>query len=492
MTADKAIVIGAGIGGIATAIRLANKGYAVEVHEKNEVGGGKLYLIEKNGYHFDAGPSLFTQPANLEELFDLSEEDIEPFFEYEKVDIACRYFYENGKIVNAHTDPNAFASEMESVLQEPAQNVLAYLKDAEKVYEKVGTIFLNHSLHKAATWLHPRVLAALKTVRWQYLFKTLDGFNRKAFQTDEAVQLFNRFATYNGSNPYSAPGMLSLIPHLEQNQGTFYPKGGMISIPKAMMALAEKKGVRFVLNSKVEKIVKEGNKVVGIEANGRFLPAQVVVSNVDAYYTYLHLLSDEKAAKQILKNERSSSALIFYWGMKKEFPELHLHNIFFSKNYQEEFDHLFRHKKFYADPTVYVNITSKMEGGQAPEGGENWFVMVNAPAMSGADWNKEVASLKEQVLKKLSRMLGKDVAAAIEVEEVLTPAGIQSRTDSYLGSLYGTSSNSKWAAFLRHPNWKDTLKGLYFTGGSVHPGGGIPLCLKSAAIVSELIPPIKS
>ena len=134
MTADKAIVIGAGIGGIATAIRLANKGYAVEVHEKNEVGGGKLYLIEKNGYRFDAGPSLFTQPANLEELFELSEEDIEPFFEYENVDIACRYFYENGKIVNAHTDPKAFASEMESVLQEPAQNVLAYLKDAEKVF----------------------------------------------------------------------------------------------------------------------------------------------------------------------------------------------------------------------------------------------------------------------------------------------------------------------------------------------------------------------
>jgi len=229
---------------------------------------------------------------------------------------------------------------------------------------------------------------------------------------------------------------------------------------------------------------------VGIEANGKFLPAQVVVSNVDAYYTYLHLLSDQKAAKQILKSERSSSALIFYWGMKKEFPELHLHNIFFSKNYKEEFEHLFRHKKFYHDPTVYINITSKMEGGQAPEGGENWFVMVNAPAMSAADWNKEVAELKQQVLTKLSRMLGKDVAAAIEVEDVLTPAGIQSRTDSYLGSLYGTSSNSKWAAFLRHPNWKDALKGLYFTGGSVHPGGGIPLCLKSAAIVSELVPPL--
>ena len=488
MSTDKAIVVGAGIAGIATAIRLAQKGYAVEVHEKNEVAGGKLYLIEKNGYRFDAGPSLFTQPANIEELFALTGEDISPFFQYEKVDIACRYFFENGKIVNAYTDAQAFAGEMEEVLGEPARNVLQYLKDAEQVYEKVGKIFLNHSLHKSSTWLHPRVIGAMKTVRWRYLFNTLDGFNRKAFQTEEAVQLFNRYATYNGSNPYSAPGMLSLIPHLEQNQGTFYPKGGMISIPQALIALAKKQGVQFVLNSRVEKIIKEGNRVVGIEANGAFLPAQIVVSNVDAYYTYLHLLSDEQGAKRILRNERSSSALIFYWGMKESFPSLHLHNIFFSQQYRAEFDHLFRHKKFYHDPTVYVNITSKMEAGQAPEGGENWFVMVNAPAVAEADWDQEVALLRKNVISKLSRIMGRDIAAAIAVEEVITPSGIQHRTDSYMGSLYGTSSNSKWAAFLRHPNWRDALKGLYFTGGSVHPGGGIPLCLKSAAIVSSMVP----
>ncbi len=488
MPTDKAIVIGAGIGGIATAIRLAVKGYAVEVHEKNEVPGGKLYLIEKEGYRFDAGPSLFTQPVNIEELFQLAGENISSYFEYEKVDIACRYFFENGKMLNAHTHAEDFANEMEEVLGEPAKNILQYLKDAERVYENVGTIFLNHSLHKVSTWLHPRVIKAFKTVRWQYLFKTLDGFNRQRFETREAVQLFNRFATYNGSNPYSAPGMLSLIPHLEQNQGTFYPKGGMISIPGALVKLAEKLGVRFVLKSRVERIVTEGGSAIGIMANGMFCPASIVVSNVDAYYTYRDLLADEAAAGKILRNERSSSALIFYWGMKKSFPELHLHNIFFSKNYREEFDHLFRTKKFYEDPTIYINITSKMESGQAPAGGENWFVMVNAPAMAEADWNQEINMLRSNVIAKLSRMLGKDISSAIQVEEVITPAGIQLRTDSYLGSLYGTSSNSKWAAFLRHPNRKKSLKGLYFTGGSVHPGGGIPLCLKSAAIVSKMIP----
>lgn len=487
MKTNKVIVIGAGIGGIATAIRLAIKGFEVEVHEKNDVAGGKLYLIEKGGYRFDAGPSLFTQPANVEELFSLAGEDIKSYFTYSAVPIACRYFFENGKQLNAYTNQEEFALEMEKEVGEPRENILRYLRDAEQVYEKVGTIFLNHSLHRVSTWLHRRVLDAMRTVKLPYLFNTLDGFNRSRFRSPEAVQVFNRFATYNGSNPYSAPGMLSLIPHLEQNQGTFYPHGGLINIPRALVALAEKKGVRFVLNSHVHQITTDKGRATGIIANDGFIPAEHVISNVDAYYTYKKLLSDDDGAARILRNERSSSALIFYWGVKRNFPELHLHNIFFSQSYKAEFDCLFHEKTFHDDPTIYVNISSKMEAGQAPEGKENWFVMVNAPAMVGADWKLETDKLRKRVIEKLNRLLHADLQTEIEVEEVLTPEGIQTRTDSYLGSLYGTSSNSKWAAFLRHANFTTKIKRLYFTGGSVHPGGGIPLCLKSAAIVSGLI-----
>lgn len=486
MPKGKVIVIGAGIAGISTAIRLAVKGYEVEVHEKNEVAGGKMYLIEKNGFVFDAGPSLFTQPENIEELFRYAGEDIRQYFQYRKVPIACRYFFEDGKIVNAHTDQQAFAAEMEQVLGEPAQNVLRYLKNAEKVYNSVGSIFLNHSLHKLSTWLHKRVLKALQTIRLPYLTKTLHEFNESSFSTPEAVQIFNRFATYNGSNPYQAPGMLSLIPHLEQNQGTFYPEGGMISIPQALTQLAEKKGVRFVYHSKVNSIVTDAGRVTGVVANGVFHASTIVVSNVDAYFTYKNLLERQDGVKKVLRNERSSSALIFYWGISRAFSELHLHNIFFSQQYREEFEHLFRHKRFFNDPTIYINITSKMESGMAPEGGENWFVMINAPAKSGADWNAEVAKVRRLVIEKLNRNLNVNLEQYILTEEILTPEGIQQRTDSYLGSLYGTSSNSKWAAFLRHANFSSDISGLFFAGGSVHPGGGIPLCLKSASIVAAL------
>jgi len=486
MPQRKAIVIGAGIAGLATAVRLAVQGFDVEVHEKNDQAGGKMYLIERDGFVFDAGPSLFTQPENIEELFAFAGEDIRNYFSYRSLPLACRYFFEDGKVVNAYTDQQAFANEMEQVLGEPSGNILRYLRDSAKVYEKVGSIFLNYSLHKLSTWLHPRIIGAFRTVKLPYLTKTLNQFNQSRFKTPEAVQIFNRFATYNGSNPFQAPGMLSLIPHLEQNQGTYYPEGGMISIPDTLRRLAEKKGVKFVFNSRVNNIVTDSGRVTGIVANGVFIPAVTVVSNVDAYFTYKNLLEREDGVRKVLRNERSSSALIFYWGINREFSNLHLHNIFFSKQYREEFEHIFRHKRFFDDPTIYINITSKMEAGMAPEGSENWFVMINAPAKAGADWNQEVAAVRRNVLEKLNRILGVDLSEHIAVEEVLTPGGIEQRTDSYLGSLYGTSSNSKWAAFLRHANFSSEFSGLYFTGGSVHPGGGIPLCLKSAAIVGEL------
>jgi phytoene desaturase len=485
-------IIGSGIGGLATAIRLAIKGYEVELFEKNSSPGGKLSVIQERGYLFDAGPSLFTQPENIEELFKLAGRDIDDYLRYRWVDIACRYFFEDGKQVNAYTSAALFAAELEKVVGEDPSAVMDYLKRSELVYEKVGTIFLNHSLHKASTWLHRRVVSAMASVGYDHLFRTLDKFNRLRFRTPEAVQIFNRFATYNGSNPYQAPGMLSLIPHLEQNQGTFYPEGGMYQIVEAMHRLALDLGVRFHFGAPVERIVLVGGKAAGLKSGGREYHFDQVVSNVDAYFTYKHLLQDEARARQILKRERSSSALIFYWGIAKAFPELHLHNIFFSQNYPEEFRYIFKEKKMYEDPTIYINITAKMEAGQAPAGKENWFVMLNAPATSGHFPQSAVDASRRNILSKLGRMLGQPIEPLIEVEHVLTPEGIEANTDSYMGSLYGTSSNSRFAAFLRHANQAGHIRGLYFAGGSVHPGGGIPLCMKSARIVANMFPDLRN
>jgi phytoene desaturase len=347
-------------------------------------------------------------------------------------------------------------------------------------------MFLSHPLRRK-TFLNSAIIQALTTSRWKYLFHTLDKLNTTSFTKPHTIQLFNRYATYSGSSPYKAPAMLSLIPHIEFNEGVFYPKGGMINISRALHKLAIKKGVQFYFDMPVQRIIFHEGEVRGVVVNNENIYADVVVSNADVYTTYKHLLRKETKAASLLKSERSSGAIVFYWGINKEFPQLELHNIFFTKNYKAEFDHIFRRKILYNDPTVYVNITSKCEPQHAPAGKENWFVMINAPANFGQNWHILKQQCRTNIINKLNHILQTDIGPLIVEEETLDPISLESKTGSFMGAIYGTSSNTKRATFLRHPNFSKHTRRLYFTGGTVHPGGGIPLCLRSAKIVSELI-----
>lgn len=487
MQQHKAIIIGSGVAGLAAAIRLAVRGFEVVVYEKNERAGGKIAVIEKDGFRFDAGPSLFTQPANIEALFELAGENMDDYFSYQPVTVACRYFFENGKVINGYTDPNQFAAEMQEKTGEPRENILRYLHNAGKRYSSLGNIFLEHSLHDKKTWFTKDIFKALQHTRASYLFTSLNTYNSKQFVAAETIQLFNRFATYNGSNPYKAPAMLSMIAHVEFNEGIYYPKNGMISIAEALYKLGLKKNVRFCFNTAVTKILYSNNKAEGIEVHNDKVYAPVIVSNADINDTYRYLLGNQQRFSRLQKQERSSSAVIFYWGIKKQFPQLDLHNILFAKDYAAEFDHVFNKKNIYNDPTVYINITTKYDPSHAPEGKENWFVMINVPSDSGQQWNELVIELKQYVVHKINRLLKTSIESLIETEEIYTPQTIAGKMGSYRGALYGASSNSRLSAFLRHPNVVSSIKGLYCCGGTVHPGGGIPLCLKSAKIVDSYI-----
>jgi phytoene desaturase len=485
--ASKAIIIGAGVAGLASAIRLAVQGFKVTVFEKNNYPGGKLSHFTLGGFSFDAGPSLFTQPENIIELFELANEPVDEYFQFEKVPVTCKYFFENGIVINAYAEAEKFAAEMHEKTGEDANKILSYLKQSENVYNNIGKVFLEHSLHRRKSLFKAPLLQAIKATKANLITGSLHQLNTAHFTKPETVQLFNRFATYNGSNPYKAPGMLSLIPHLELNQGTYYPKGGMKSITDALYKLAVKKGVHFHFDTPVQRIMNVDGYAKGVVVDHANINADVVVSNMDVYYTYKHLLMEDIKAGKLLKQERSSSAVIFYWGISKSFPELQLHNIFFSKDYKAEFDKLFSLGTITDDPTIYINITSKMEAGHAPNGKENWFVMVNAPSNKKQDWENLKQQCRKSIITKLNRILKTDLESLIEVEETLDPVKIEQQTSSYSGALYGTSSNSTFAAFLRHPNFNSKIKGLYFAGGTVHPGGGIPLCLKSARLVGELV-----
>ena len=484
----KAIVIGSGIAGLASAIRLRKKGYQVEVFEANEYTGGKLHAIREEGYRFDMGPSLFTMPHLIDELFELHNLNPRDHFNYHQKETVCNYFWDDNTTLTAPADEEAFVNIAAERFNTPKDKLTSYLASNKEKYNLTADIFLNKSLHKWSTYLSFDTLKSLIQAYKLNLSSTLNQVNENYFENKKLVQLFNRYATYNGSSPYKTPGIMSLIPHLEMHYGTFYPEGGMHAISQSLYRLGESLGVTFHLNEGVNQIITKDGKALGVSTVKGNYEADIVVSNMDIFSTYKRLLPGSKHPQKILEQERSSSALIFYWGIKGKFPELDLHNIFFSEDYQKEFTMLFEDKDLYEDPTVYVNITSKEDSNDAPEGCENWFVMVNAPGNFGQDWEKLKVQAKKNILLKLNRILDRNIEELIDFETVLEPITIEEKTSSHRGSLYGTSSNSKFAAFLRHANFSSDYKGLYFCGGSVHPGGGIPLCLLSAKIMTDLIP----
>lgn len=483
----RAIIIGAGIGGIATAIRLANKGYAVEVFEANTYPGGKLSEIITKGYRFDAGPSLFTMPHFVDELFELSGKHPKAYFEYLKLDEVCRYFWEDGTKFTADATPEKFAKEAAEILNEPAENIINYLQDSALKYEVLSGLFLEDSLHKLSTWTSKKAIRGYANVHKMGIFGTLNGDNERRLKQEKTVQLFNRYATYNGSDPYQTPATMGIIPHLEYNVGAFFPKNGMYGITQSLVKLAQDLGVKFHFSTKVEQILIENGKAVGVSINNEFWKSDIVVSNMDVTPTYRKLLPNEKHPDRILNQTKSGSGLIFYWGVKKKFPVLGLHNIFFSDDYKTEFEHQFKYKTIYKDPTIYLNITSKHKPDDAPEGCENWFILLNAPANEGQNWDEIIAEARKNVIEKINRNLGIHLEPLIEVEQILDPRSIEFKTSSDKGALYGNSSNNRFAAFLRHANFSNRIKNLYFVGGSVHPGGGIPLALSSAKIATEMI-----
>jgi phytoene desaturase len=489
-------IIGAGIGGLAAAVRMASKGHEVTVFEANAYPGGKLSEFtlytegpdsEKAAYRFDAGPSLFTMPQYVEDLFEAANEPMTDYFQYEKQDIVCQYFWDDNTRLTAWADKEKLTQEIENQLFVDKKNIDAIFQSAALKYDMAGSIFLENSLHKGKTWLSSKVLKSMLLMPRFDIFKTMHNTHIQLTNNNpKLTQFLDRFATYNGSNPYRASGMLSVIPHFEHGIGCFYPKGGMYEITQSIYNLGLKKGVKYHFNQKIKEILVENHNAVGLKTADKTHYFDRIISNMDVYFTYKHLLPKEKHPEKTLNQERSTSGLIFYWGVKKQFPELHLHNIFFSKDYKNEFDTL-QNGDICADPTAYVNITSKLTPSDAPEGCENWFVLINAPYNNGQqDWESIIKKTRDNIIKKISNVLNIDLQSLIEVEDILHPLSIEAKTASFAGALYGTSSNSMMSAFLRHPNFSSSINNLYFVGGSVHPGGGIPLALLSAKIVGDI------
>jgi phytoene desaturase len=482
------VIVGAGIGGLAAAGLLARAGRRVTVVEQAAAAGGKAASLELGGYRFDTGPSLFTLPEVFRAYFARLGLEMDGVLQPVPLAPLCAYEFADGTRLRSHSDRARFVAELETAGVATAVELNAYLERSARLWNLAGELFLTRSLHEPATYGSRKGLKALLNAARLSPFTSLHEANVRAFADPRAVQLFDRYATYNGSSPFRTPATMRIIPHVEYAYGGYALQGGIVSLPRTLECAARRMGAEFRFGARVERIVVEDGRCRGIEAGGEFFPAGIVVSNADVLSTYRNLLREPQAreARRYERLEPSSSGLVFLWGVARSFPQMQVHNIFFSGDYRDEFDALFGRLDLPADPTIYVNITSKVAPGDAPPGCENWFVMLNAPRNAGQDWPALAVRVRAAVIRRLSRALGTDMTPLIREEKIITPPDIERDTGSTHGSLYGIASHSPLAAFLRHPNRSRRIRGLYFAGGSAHPGGGMPLALLSGILAADL------
>jgi phytoene desaturase len=484
------IIIGAGLGGLCAAIRLAKKGFSVTILEKNETVGGKVNSVESNGYRFDTGASLLTMRHVLEELFEFVGRQIEDYLEIIPLEPICRYFWTDETVFDASTDLQKTENEIARLEPRDVGNFHKFLADARRKYEVSEKTFLAHSLNDLPKLLRPQYLKDLLVIS---SMRTLDAHVRSYFVSAKLRQLFNRFATYNGSSPFQTPATFALIPYVEFGLGAWYVRGGMYQIPKAFEKLAKEFGVEIKTNCTVEKILIEDKKTVGVRLeNGEILRSDFVVTNADAIETYRSLIDAKERKsfpdKKLEKIEPSCSGFVLLLGTKKQFPQLAHHNIFFSDDYKAEFDQIFKQLKPATNPTIYVCATSRTDETQSPKGCENLFVLVNAPYTNDKiNWQTESKSYRDLIIRKLESFGLEDLEKSIEFEQTITPEDFEKKYRANKGSIYGVSSNGIFSAFLRPPNRARDIENLYFVGGATHPGGGIPLVLLSGKFAADLI-----
>ncbi|MBA3335222.1 MAG: phytoene desaturase [Acidobacteria bacterium] len=486
----KVIIIGAGLGGLSAAIRLARQNFEVTILEKNETVGGKVNIIKSDGYRFDTGASLLTMRNVLEDLFEFAGRDTRDYLDIISCEPLCRYFWSDGSTLDASTDIDKTENEIALIDPVDAANFRKFLSDAKQKYEIAEKTFLAYSLNDLPRLLRPKYVKDLFAIS---SLKTLDKHNESYFRSAKIRQLFNRFATYNGSSPFETPATFALVPYVEFGLGAWYARGGMYEIPRSLEKLARESGVKIKLKCEVEKIEIENKKAFGVRLkSGEIVPGDFVISNADAIETYRRLIDEKKRPnlpdRKLDKIEPSSSGFVLLLGVKKRFPNLAHHNVFFSDDYKAEFDAIFKAKRLAPNPTIYVCATSRIDETQAPEGCENLFVLVNAPSTnSNIEWKKAAKDYRDLIIEKLENFGLQDLENSIEFEQIITPEDFENKYNANRGSIYGVSSNGIFAAFLRPPNKARRIENLYFVGGATHPGGGIPLVLLSGKFAADLI-----
>ncbi|MEY4970142.1 MAG: hypothetical protein RLZZ277_373 [Actinomycetota bacterium] len=489
------IVIGAGIGGMTTAARLARAGHNVSIYEASDRVGGKCRTEWIGRYAFDTGPSLLTIPAVYRDFFQRTGAQMGMVLTLEAVDPSFDYRFHDGKSVRFTnlSRKETLKSITQSFGAEAAEQWDAVLQRAERMWDVSREPFVESELKSPLSLLKRRHI--LRDLRIIAPRATLRDFGLK---NPYLAKIMDRYATYSGSDPRKAPAVLSTIAFIEEAFGAWHIKGGIGTLSEHIAERCEKVGVAINLNSPVTAINLKGNKAVGIALeSGEEITADIVISNVDAGLTYNRLISSptrkvRRVRRELSKLEPSLAGFSLLLGLRpSDAPELSHHTILFPDDYDAEFESIFTTKQPVAKPTIYI-CAPKDETMVKSEGHKALFVLVNAPRHSenpaeGFDWSDAAFTQKyaNTIIDQIEAQ-GISIRDRLDVLEIRTPLDLQNSVNAPGGSIYGTSSNGPRAAFLRAKN-RSPIKNLYLVGGSAHPGGGLPLVGLSAEIVANVV-----
>jgi phytoene desaturase len=483
------VVVGAGVGGLAAAARLASAGHRVTVCEQAEHVGGKLGLVERDGFRFDTGPSLLTMPHVFADLFAATGARLTDVLELEPLEPLARYRFPDGTILGASGDLEVMTDRLDEALGAGAgADWRRFVARAERMWQAVRGPFLESPLRGARDLARYALRASDLVAVAPH--RSLRDLGRRYLRDPRLRMLLDRYATYAGSDPRRAPAALATVPYVEQAYGGWYVKGGLYRLGEAIAERAAERGAVLRTNTDVAAIEQAGGRVAGVRlADGERLRADVVVANADAAHVYGDLVAGpqaQAARRRLARATPSLSGFVLLLGVRGDTPGLAHHNVLFPADYDAEFDALFGPApQPVPDPTLYVAVPP--DPAVAPPAHEAWFVLVNAPRQGQVDWDAPgLAQGYGDRLLDLLAARGLDVRERVVVRETITPADLERRTRAVGGAIYGTSSNGARAGFLRPAN-RSPVAGLFLVGGSSHPGGGLPLVALSARIVADLV-----
>jgi diapolycopene oxygenase len=487
MNGKRVIVIGGGLGGLSAAISLRQAGYEVTVHEKNAQIGGKLNVLKERGYTFDLGPSILTLPHIFNRLFERSGRQMKDYLSIRPLRPHWRNFFEDGSVVDLYPEPDRMAEEARKVGENPA-NVQRFLDYSARLYDLVNAGYFEQGLDTSRDFA--RFYGFWKFLQFD-LFRTMHGGVKRFLKTRPMQDIFDYFIKYVGSSAYHAPAFMNCLPTIQFRYDLWYVDGGLYQIAVGLQRLMDELGVAVRLHSEISEIRKLGPRVTGVVTHaGEFLPADIIVCNMEVIPACRHLLREEEfLLRSLRKFEPACSGLVLELGLDCQYPQLAHHNFFFSAHQKEHFHTVFRKRQLPPDPTIYLVAASKTDPTVAPAGCDCLKILPHIPYIDDAHplSRADYLAFKERVVDKLERMGLKDLRRHVVFEHCWTPLDIRQQYYSHKGAIYGVVSDRFKNLAFKAPKQSPRYPNLFFAGGSVNPGGGMPMVVLCGQNVAKKV-----